>query len=468
MQTRNIAYGSIIGLILSALLAPALWAQQAIPTVSPARWGKLTSQSHFISALEVGNGAVVPSGSRKGVTVKGATNIMASGVKIAVKQDQFNGVYVHGKNSSYTLKNSTITLTGRGTNDFDAVAAGALVSQAGTLILRNVTITTNGATSDAVTATEGSTLKVYHSTLIANGGSLPSGYVRHVGLDMMEPPIFLSITGTARASLTMNNSSSYFYDSTIISQGWGALSTDNANGHVYLEANNCDVRTIKSGYGAYADTNAEVVLNNSRVTVASYVGIISRNGKMRLNALTAQSDYYGVLIHTVAGRVDEAAQLQIIGGSLSSPDATVLVRSANADIVFDHAKLLPANGDLILSVVNDDFFATKMNGKKVHGIVATLKDENLTGNLVHLDAEHPMAANLVHSTLKGVIKDVNLSLDGQSKWIATADSKVTLVGKIAVTSIDAPAGITITARAGQGCLLHGRYKLAGGGVLNVI
>jgi hypothetical protein len=393
---------------------------------------------------------------------------MADGVKIAVRQDRFNGVYVHGKNSSYTLKNSTITLTGRGTNDFDAVAAGALVSQAGTLILRNVTIVTNGATSDDVTATEGSTLKVYHSTLIANGGPLPSGYVRHVGLDMMEPPIFLGISGTARASLTMNNSSSYFYDSTIISRGWGALSTDNANGHVYLEANNCDVRTIKSGYGAYADTDAVVVLNNSRVNVASYVGIVSRNGNMKLNNLTARSDYYGVLIHTVTGKAGDVAQLQIVGGSISSPDATVLVRSANADIVFDHAKLLPANGDLILSVVNDDPFATKMNGKKVHGIVATLKDENLTGNLVHLDAEHPMAVNLVHSTLKGEIKDISLSLDGQSKWIATADSKVTLVGKIAVTSIDAPTGVTITARAGQGCLLRGSYKLADGGVLNVI
>jgi len=72
-----------------------------------------------------------------------------------------------------------------------------------------------------------------------------------------------------------------------------------------------------------------------------------------------------------------------------------------------------------------------------------------------------MTVYLESATLKGAIKDAQISINQRSKWIATADSNVTIVGSVDVSQIDAPAGVTITAVAGE----SGTHKLAGGGTL---
>ena len=65
------------------------------------------------------------------------------------------------------------------------------------------------------------------------------------------------------------------------------------------------------------------------------------------------------------------------------------------------------------------------------------------------------------------ITDVSVSLDAASRWTATRDSRVTLVGATSERQFDARKGVTITAIAGQGTTLKGKYTLASGGVLNV-
>jgi hypothetical protein len=85
------------------------------------------------------------------------------------------------------------------------------------------------------------------------------------------------------------------------------------------------------------------------------------------------------------------------------------------------------------------------------------------GDVDHsVDKEHRnMTVYLESTTLKGAIKDAYISINPLSKWIATADSNVTIVGSVDVSQVDAPAGVTINAIAGQ----SGTYKLAGGGTL---
>jgi hypothetical protein len=102
-------------------------------------------------------------------------------------------------------------------------------------------------------------------------------------------------------------------------------------------------------------------------------------------------------------------------------------------------------------------------GQKVYGIHATFKDMDVAGDIDHsVDKDNrTMTVYLESTTLTGAIKDACISLNPLSKWKATADSNVTIVGSINVTQIDAPAGVTITAVAGQ----SGTYKLASGGTL---
>ena len=65
------------------------------------------------------------------------------------------------------------------------------------------------------------------------------------------------------------------------------------------------------------------------------------------------------------------------------------------------------------------------------------------------------------TTLKGAIKDAVITLDGSGKWVATADSNVTIDGSVNVSQIDAPKGVTINAIAGE----EGTFTLSSGGTL---
>ena len=77
-----------------------------------------------------------------------------------------------------------------------------------------------------------------------------------------------------------------------------------------------------------------------------------------------------------------------------------------------------------------------------------------------------MNVTLQNAAVIGRIEDAYVKLDN-ARWTATADSTVCLVGDVQTEQIDAAAGITITAKAGEGCGLKGEYVLASGGKLTV-
>jgi hypothetical protein len=393
----------------------------------------------------------------------------ATGIKITSKVNDFGGIIVKGGKSIYTLSDSTIDLYGDGTSEGTAV--GVTVDDGGTLILKNVKITTNGLRSSTVSAGNRSTLRVFDSTLRANGGKPAEGvkYPEWPSPGGLGAPTPLKLEGYSRDTLVLSNSVAYYYNSTIISDGWGALSTDGANGFLYLEANDCDIRTIKAGYGTYADTGATVVINNSKMNNGGYAGIIAGQASLTLNNVTGASGRNEVMIHNVThlGTGAEIGTLKIKGGHMVTEEAAILVKSANASITLDGAELVAKNGILVQSRINDDSGYTKTNGKKVPGVRVKLKNENLEGNFIHEDPDREMTLTFVASKLKGAVKNASLSLDSDSKWTATGDSRVTLVGKMEVASIDAPAGVTITAAAGKDCPLNGSYKLVSGGALSV-
>jgi hypothetical protein len=419
-------------------------------------------------AVDIDNGVFRSSEYTAAVTA-GRSKINATAAKGLTIQsgiDQLNAVYVHGT-SRFTLSDSRIEVSGKGTSDFDGIAAGVLAKDDATLELRNVRITTNGVVSSAVTATDRTTLKVYRSTLIANGGPVPSGYVRRIGPGMMEPPTPLGIVGTARTTLAMGSAKAYYYDSTIMADGWGALSTDAARG-AYLEANRCDIRVTRSGYGTYADNGATVVINDSKLHVASFGGIIGGQANLALNNTETVSGGNAVMIHSVMGSPKELAVLSIKGGRIDTTNAAIVVKSANADITLDGVQMRSKNGDLLLGVVNDDGFATKVKGQPVAGIQALVKNTKLEGNFLQLDTERHMTLKFVGTQLKGRIHNAALSLDATSRWTANADSQVLLSGPLQLAQLDAPRGVTIEAKATPDTgLAAGEHRLASGGTLKL-
>jgi hypothetical protein len=399
--------------------------------------------------------------SKAGAVAEGTVNDrFASKVKIKGDSSEIGGVYVKGMGTEYILADATIDLSGKAGGGLGGTATGASANDHSTLTIRNCTITASGQGRGATSVDGYSTLRVYNSTLTSNGEPYTKDFSTTTQKQQLE------VDGNCRCHVTLSNSYSYFYYSTIVSLGWAALSTDSSEGFVYLEANHCTVKTIKSGYGTYADGSCHNVLNDCTFDVADMACIIAGEADCTFNHTNAKCGSYFALIHCVMGSTAEAGTLKVTGGEIATEKAAILVKSANAEIQVDGAKIKSASGVLLQSSVSVDPNAQKtahIKGQKVYGIHATLKNMDLEGDVVHTeDAENrSMTVYLEQTTLKGAIKDASIKMNRLSKWFATKDSNVTIVGDVDVSQIDAPAGVTITAIAGEA----GTHKLASCGTL---
>jgi len=422
--------------------------------------GGFGGASNSTPAVYIDNGRYSAGKSKSGVVTAGKIgDEFASDVKIIAKEGDIGGIFVKGLGSEYTIANANIELSGNGNFGLAGPGSGASAEDYATLTIRNSTITTSGENRNATAAQDHSILKVYNSTLTAHGAPFEPDYTN------TEQKKQLEIDGNSRTHVTLSNSLSYFYYCTVIAEGWAALSTDGSNGFVYIEANNCTVKTIKAGYGTYADMGCHVYINNSDFDVASMAGIMTGGADITFKDTKAKCGTYFALMHSI-GTPDEVSTLKVTGGEIKTKSPVVLIKSANAEISFDGVKMSSESGTLLKSVISVDPQAAKAantKGQEVYGIHATFRNMNVSGDIDHsIDKDNrKMTVYLESTTLKGAIKDAYISISPLSKWIATADSNVTIVGDVEVSQIDASAGVTINAVAGQ----SGTYKLAGGGTL---
>jgi hypothetical protein len=449
------------------LVATTIITLMVLPgSLTTTSWSQTDGQdTRRTSAIYIDNGKYQTNKSTASAVSGGKiTGSMASGVKINSKADNFSGLYVKGGRSIFTLSDSTIDLHGNGSKE--GAEVGAMVDEGGTLILRNVKITTSGLRTPSIVAKNRSLVKIFDSTIRTNGGTQLHG-VKYEGANALGPAGPLGLGGNARNTLVTNMSEAFYYNSTIISESWGALSTDWAGGFAYLEANDCDIQTIHEGYGTYADNGTEVVINNSKMNNGAYTAILESVATLTLNNVNAVSRRYAILVHNIFGQPMETGILKIKGGRFESQRTALLIPGCNVNIFLEGVTLVPGDGVIIHSMVNMDPNGTKTNGVKVPGIHISMKDENLEGNVIHEDTDREMTLTFVNSKLKGAVENVSLTLNAGSKWTATGDSRVALAGKTDVDCMDAPVGVTITAVAGKDCVLKGSYKLANGGVLFV-
>jgi hypothetical protein len=161
------------------------------------------------------------------------------------------------------------------------------------------------------------------------------------------------------------------------------------------------------------------------------------------------------------GMPSEVGTLTVKNSAINSAKDAVSIRSQNAIVNIQDSEISADNGVLVHSIVNTDPNATKTGGKRVYGIHVNIQDSDLEGAILHEDPDREMIVSLEGSTLTGAIQGAILTLDGESSWTATNQSSVTIVGELDMEQIDAPAGVTIQAIAGQ----SGTYTLASGGTL---
>ncbi len=378
-----------------------------------------------------------------------------------------NGIYIGG-NSEYTIKDSRFDLVGYGIDDFAGNGAAIMAEGDAKVTLENVEVVTHGVIRPCTVAGGETTMIVRNCYLDSRGGEIPASYVPRIASGMMEPPPGLKLGGNCRTHLSVGNSKSYFYDSRIVAHSWAALSTDSSKGDLYLEANNCDVIVETVGYATYADNGCHNVLNNCRVDVDTHVAIIAGDAWVKMNDCTVKSGQYGNMLHGVRGHYTEVTEAHVVGGDWDVGEALFFVKSENVYLKLDGARVKTGKY-LIHSIVNEDDAATKVPEEmkcKVYGINAVVANGEYEGDIIHEDTDRTMNVTFLNAALKGVIEDAYISMEG-SKWYATGDSSVCLVGAVEASQIDAPQGVTVSAVAGEGCGLAGEYALASGGNLVV-
>lgn len=413
------------------------------------------------AAIHVKNGCYTPSLSAQSALLGGCVESQkASSVRVEAGGGKTGGVFVQGK-GAYEVDGAWISLSG----DCDGIggpATGAAVCDGGELVVRNAVIDASGLTHYATVAERGSVLRVYDSVLSSHGAPFANGEPQP-NKPMQTPPPPLMIAGNSRTHCTMTNSESYFYNTTILADGWGALSTEAAEGYVLIEANDCTVVTVRRGYATYVDPGCHVRLNRCRVDSADMAAIVGGEGELSIADSDVRCGANFLLMHSVFGEPEEVSKISVCGGKVRSVQDAFLIKSVNTEIILDGTDIRADNGVLLHTIHNEDMLATPA-GENPYGVFVAMKHMTIEGDIFHEDDQRGMWLQLSDCVLHGAICGAHLEMHGDSRWIATANSEVTLIGELDPAQIDAPEGVIIRMHAGE----QGSVKLASGGVLELI
>lgn len=386
----------------------------------------------------------------------------AKDLRIVSYDGSVGGVFCEGADTDYTVEGAVISLSGDGSG-LGEKSAGAGVSGNAKLTLKDCFIDVTGLSRTATSASGNSVLRVYDSVLASHGA--PYGKDCPGGPPRTSPPAALEIEGNNRTHCTIQQSYSYFYNTLVTCDGWAALSTDASNGFVYLEANDCKVVATKSGYGAYADWGCHDVFNNTAFDVACMAAIMAGEASVTFNDCDVKCGSYLGLIHCVMGRHTEVGEFTVTNSRVKTKKEACLVKSQNVIIDFDKCEIETGNGVLVHTIKNPDPNATAVKGRPVFGDEVWLTDMSANGDILHEDPEREMRVYLTSTVLTGAVQNATMLLDLGSKWFATADSNVVIGCQLDTAQLDAPQGVTITAKAADG---FGEYDLASGGKLVVV
>jgi len=301
------------------------------------------------AAIDVEDGKYIKEKSVEAAAVGGkVTNDSAKDVSITSVGKNFNGIIVKG-NSTYTIDNPKIKLTGQGGNDFAGYGAGIMTEGNANVTINKASIENKGAIRTAIVVRGNSIVHVNDSDIVAYNGPLPSDYAfkwQKPNGPLMQVPWFLGLLGTNRATMLIENGTAYYNNTHIKAQGWGALSTDSVQ-NIKLYTSNCHVEVVDSGYGSYADGSSNT-FSKTKFDVKDYALIMTGGTGVFTDECVVNSGRIGVMFHG-------AGNLTIDKGSVfNTKEAVIQVKGGFPTIVADNAKFNSENGLILQAMVNDD------------------------------------------------------------------------------------------------------------------
>lgn len=424
----------------------------------------------------------------------------------------FNGLVATG--STVRLQKATIRL-GVDSPASDDMTGGAAVNiDDGTVMyISDSNLIVDGSARYVTAAYNDATLVVNNSSVTSTGSTENTSEVSEPFSNEA-----LLISGNARANFSIGATKTYYFNSVCTAEGWAALSTDSATGNgLDLYAYNTEGIAENGGYSTYADTNCRVWLYGSRLTAAEIACIISKSGQ--IHAYNASAADEELLAYNEGDTVD--VETALIGGRnavmIHAPDMMgqglmaadcgtftaedtfigtssdlvstkdyydygeavgqyvdyvsgdiFLIRSTSANIDLKNVTMESFNNVLVHTVLNSDSmgnFLAAGDGAQVNPIAVTMRDMEVSGDILHEDYQRNMTVTLENTILSGNI--VSGTVDSwNEKWTQYGE-----VNWVVDESYDAVYGVALTLGEGAVWNVTGESSLtsltvAEGAVIN--
>ena len=234
------------------------------------------------------------------------------------------------------LNDYVIDLSGVGTNDMGGFGAAVYVSDNAVAELNNFRVITRGPGRGTLFTRFAAEVTVNDSTLY--GVSDPT-------LSTMQgcpPGLFLE--GAVRATNAVGGSCVTYNNSVVVSQGWGALSTDSdslytsSDEPTELHINDSYIGVLTSGYGAYSDGGAEDYFTGSAIDVPDYAAVETGGGVVSYDDCVINAGMYGVMTHSgnsVGDIIFKDTELHVGEAGVMLRDTANTVLFDNCTIAFD-------------------------------------------------------------------------------------------------------------------------------------
>ena len=345
--------------------------------------------------------------------------------------------------------NSAIILNDNGSQNAASVDEG-------TLYIENAYMEVTGARRMTVAAHDTATLVLNDSVVVSTGGT-------EGAVDTNKK---LLVGGITRTNFSEGATTTYYFNSVCVTDGWAAMSTDSAkNPGLWFYSYNSDGISYWGGYATYADTSCHDYFYASRLYGEDMAVIISNNGEvyalpgsdapaevLQYNTGAtndAGSEFWGgrncfeihapnmrhasnqpgtargqktalVVVKDSLVGVDKALENTVDGLDFGEAygeaygeyvnfidGAVFLIKSTCVDITLDNAEVVSPNGIILMTVVNnDDTPYTIASGDVAEGKQILLKMTNgaYEGDVKHYDYMRPCVIDITAADWTGTVE----------------------------------------------------------------
>jgi hypothetical protein len=419
----------------------------------------------YRAALFVDGGKVVEESSVTSALVGGAYDgKSASGMTITSNNDVFEGIMIN--DSEYKVSNVTMTAKGAGLSDFLGYGAGIGATGKSKVEIENFNFNAEGPIRHGIyvggdSADMGLTVTVNNSFIKANGsvGEILKGSA------MSNVPWVLGLetNGHVRAQMIAGYANVTYKNSTILSDGWGVLSTDSVGTPknygdlsitLRVEDSTVDI-TGTSGYGSYSigackNIFSNTVMGNSKYSTNKYgltYALIVANeyaGGEFING-TNVTARYGVMYHKT-----QTGITKVDGSAFNTQGANFLIKNCYPVINVSNSKLSSDAGVIVQLMSSDDpgmmgtFYSEVLDASaakknKDFDVYHVNKINTKIFNAEVKDAVSDAQVNFANMDIKGDFynsvsdaKDQDLGLNGQN--LVLSFDKVSLTGVISAAN----------------------------------